>query len=295
METIIDLVRRIPEQPADYYSGTPPFSFQLPRNILLFSRRRRISVTHPGQFHHRFVLSVNLETEGVAVIDEVAWRFRPGSALLIFPHQFHRFVDIADNRMCWLFITFEMGRPEFLSALKDGPVPLPGEALPWVGALAVSYAGRGRKLAAAQYDRQALLVALLLNSLLIGAGEPGSRAAAASGRTLLPPVIHRVHEYVFEHIGIPVSVTDCARAVSLSESRLRSRFRSHMGMSLGAYIREVKLRKARSLLGTTDLPIHRIAEKTGFSSVFAFSRSFSRHTEEAPKAYRRRLKESMTG
>lgn len=72
-------------------------------------------------------------------------------------------------------------------------------------------------------------------------------------------------------------------------------FRRHHGCSLGEYARRLRLERATEALVNTDLPIGRIAHRTGFADHSHLSRAFRRQTGLTPSAYRARHQRRSAG
>ncbi len=84
-----------------------------------------------------------------------------------------------------------------------------------------------------------------------------------------------------------VAVWWCA----LGKVRLR-----HEGLSPGAYMAGLQIRKADRLLGDCALSIDDIARRCGFKNAAAFSKFFKRNTGISPdKEHRRRIRMSRSG
>jgi transcriptional regulator GlxA family with amidase domain len=91
-------------------------------------------------------------------------------------------------------------------------------------------------------------------------------------------------------IDRPVPTGMIARRAGVSARMLEMLFRRHLGESPAAYYAKLRLQAARRLVVDTSLPMQQIAVRTGFSSLSAFSRSFSRHAGESATALRRRVR-----
>jgi AraC-like DNA-binding protein len=128
-----------------------------------------------------------------------------------------------------------------------------------------------------------LRVALVLTALL--AKVPGVRPTPS--RSADSELLERAGRYVFAHLHEPVSVTDLARGVGLSETHLRHQLRTRYGLSPHGYVRQVKMLQAMRLLRAGAPSISEIAERLGYSSLFAFSRTFKLETGQSPRAYRK--------
>lgn len=78
-----------------------------------------------------------------------------------------------------------------------------------------------------------------------------------------------------------------AHDYGMSLSTLRRRFRAVTGTPLHEYVVQVRIARARTLLGDTDLPIKAIAEQLGYRDIYFFTRQFRQTVGVPPAAYRR--------
>lgn len=85
-------------------------------------------------------------------------------------------------------------------------------------------------------------------------------------------------------------VVTLAQAVGLSPSHFAARFRATMGRSVMDHYLRLRMAQARELLDTSTLPIAMVAERTGFSDPFHFSRVFRRIHACSPRKYRQQHK-----
>ncbi len=77
-----------------------------------------------------------------------------------------------------------------------------------------------------------------------------------------------------------------ARRAGLSVRRLEMLFRQVLGTSPAAYYARLRLTAARKLVTDTSVPFGDVAERTGFSSLSAFSRAFRRQEGMSARAVR---------
>jgi AraC-like DNA-binding protein len=84
---------------------------------------------------------------------------------------------------------------------------------------------------------------------------------------------------------LPVNAV--ARHAGLSPSRIEQLFRARLNCSVQEFIEGERLREARYWLMHTGLRIKEIAERTGFSDAFYFSRRFSKTFKKNPRDYRK--------
>jgi AraC family transcriptional regulator len=115
---------------------------------------------------------------------------------------------------------------------------------------------------------------------LVGIGEP-SRTRGLSTVNL-----RRIDERVAEN-GAPPSLTELATLCGLSVRHLTRGFRKSRQRSIGVYIAECRIQRARELL-TAGSSIKSIAYTMGFVTPAAFSTSFRRATGERPRDYAQR-------
>ena len=77
------------------------------------------------------------------------------------------------------------------------------------------------------------------------------------------------------------------RAIAMSRTQLHRKLKALTGQSTASYIRTIRLKKAKSLLETTDLPIGDIASEIGYKDFSHFSRSFLKEFGVQPSETRK--------
>ena len=81
-------------------------------------------------------------------------------------------------------------------------------------------------------------------------------------------------------------VSELARLVNLSTSRLSHLFKAKMGVSLRTFIAERRLETAAELLRSTDLRVKEISYRLGYGQEPSFTRAFKKKYRLTPLAYR---------
>ncbi|MDP0489434.1 MAG: AraC family transcriptional regulator [Verrucomicrobiota bacterium JB023] len=278
------------QEPSDYFNGKDWSEELLPKKILCFSRLKQsetggwggITAT-PGRYdqHRRFVLLVALEGRGRVGVETNLWNLVPGDAVLMFPHQVHYYPELEEG-FCWLFITFELERSKWgpLEQLRDNPRRLTANAMREMGA----FLSKWQK---AEEGGDVLLASASLGRLLKGILQ-GDEVAGVAQNTEL---VGKVREYVQTHLTEDLSVNSLSLKMDWSGSYLRERFREEAGVSLGHYVRSVRLMKATELLRDTDEGVGDIAKQCGFGSFTSFSRAFGQVYGTSPSEYRKSLSE----
>lgn len=84
----------------------------------------------------------------------------------------------------------------------------------------------------------------------------------------------------------PSSIDDVASRLFMSRSHLCSVFRHETGMSIGSYIRSLRLERARSLLEDGRFSVAEISRTLGYPSPSAFTHAFSDAVGMSPRAWR---------
>ena len=84
------------------------------------------------------------------------------------------------------------------------------------------------------------------------------------------------------------SVSELARLVNLSDSRLGHLFAIQVGIDLDTFLRNARLEKAAELLRETELPIKEIADRVGYHHASSFDRGFKHKFKLEPAGYRRK-------
>lgn len=271
-------------RPGNYYQGTRPLSFDPPANVVMWLQKG-FQGGASDSFHYRYILTVNLKAPGKTVVDHCIHDFLPGQAMLIFPFQFHHFMVPENAEMKWVFMGFETARSSFFDHLRDTPVPLSPVALETLSRLLTAYSSEisDKK----HQNRSPLLLALLLNEIAL------SRPLRAKDRPIKPKIEEtlcaRVQRHIYAHITEGLKISAIAKAMGLSEGRLRARYRVEMGLSLGAALRSIRFGRAQELLSVSEMNVSEIAERCGYQSVFAFSSAFKKRYGLPPRDFRKQL------
>lgn len=98
--------------------------------------------------------------------------------------------------------------------------------------------------------------------------------------------IDRAIRIMMERIVEPISIRQLATQVGCSEGYFQRTFRHRTGKTPVAFLTNLRLQQACHLLNHTRLTMGEIAERTGFSSLYYFSRLFHRHIGMCPTRYR---------
>lgn len=100
-------------------------------------------------------------------------------------------------------------------------------------------------------------------------------------------VVRAALDYMQEHYREPVSVSQLARQVHLSESYFMASFKKAAGVSAIEYLAQLRTNAACEALTTTEQPVAEIASAAGFGNLSNFNRQFKKLVGCTPREYRR--------
>ncbi len=95
--------------------------------------------------------------------------------------------------------------------------------------------------------------------------------------------------WIAENTHHHMTVEMLADKTAMSERTFARVFVAETGRTPARYIEEIRLEKAVYFLEETEMPMKLIAQKTGFTCVEQFRRTFKRHLGITPQAYRERF------
>lgn len=281
LETLAD---NLP-QPPHPLLGRRPGPLVLPDNIICFQRRSAAELNRPRQgraLHHRFVLILALRASASVCVDQRVIRLEAGEGLLIFPFQFHHYLDNGGRNLRWIFITFDLAEAESLQTLRYCPFALTPATRTLAADLIRAYQQEQR-----MSELPLLLLALLLARLRRLQPAPRRRPVPSTE----PGVVTRVNQLA-HHSNQPLGLKEIAHALGISQSHLRARFRASCGVSIGRHLRRLRLERAGGLLRLTPHRVTEIAEQCGFNSIYSFSRAFGAAFGQSPSVYRQKMRPS---
>ena len=99
--------------------------------------------------------------------------------------------------------------------------------------------------------------------------------------------IREVCDYIREHLGDKdLSLTRLAEVVYLTPAYLSSMFSKNMNGTVGQYITDCRMEKAKELLKNPQYRLYEVAEIVGYEDAKYFSKAFKKNTGTTPKEYR---------
>lgn len=267
LKTLMTLAKSV-EEPQNLYEGQRlPQKILLPDNVLLFYHD--FCAIRPNA-HGRYTLVFPF-AEMTYLLDRRHVRLEPGNFLFIRPHQV-RFLHPGSKGYGRLFITFE---------LPSAQRYLPGNSLNRLTQEAYSHllafvaAYREKRT----FDAVLALVWILKNAASTKITESGQTISSLSADAV---------RFINEHLDKQFTGGDMAKALHISESNLRLRFRAEMRVSLGKYIAKQRLDAAKYHLRDSEMDVSEIARICGYDTLFAFSHFFKNATGFSPSDFRKK-------
>lgn len=113
--------------------------------------------------------------------------------------------------------------------------------------------------------------------------EDAQRMALGQRLGVIDPKLEAVITAMEENLEEPLPSRDLARIANVSERQLERLFRRALGCTPTRYYLDLRLRRARILLGQTRLPVMEVALACGFATPAHFSRTYKDHFGHAPR------------
>jgi len=83
------------------------------------------------------------------------------------------------------------------------------------------------------------------------------------------------------------SLVKVATDIGMSRAAFAKRFKELVGQPMFEYLTMLRLQRAKEMLRDTRLPMYEIANRVGYESDLAFTRTFKKHTGTTPTRFRR--------
>ncbi len=213
-------------------------------------------------------------------------RIEAGEAVLIAPGQPHSYG--ADDTHAWTIQWVHFAGTEVFDWWR-------WHGLPTIGGVLHLHAGDPEKLnlgrvheqLAAGYDERHLLAACAALRWTLANLVPASAAERATNTS---EAIEAVAAWMRENPSGRPTLAMLSRKANLSPAHFSAMFRRRYGFAPIDYFLRLKIRRACTLLDTTDWPVSRVAAELGVEDALYFSRRFRRVMGLSPRDYRKAKK-----
>lgn len=236
---------------------------------------------NPRHSHDYHCIGFLIRGRGSAELAAESWTVQPG-CLNVIPQGVQHVERLATREVRWCAMEIPSLREEFATEARrafDRPVQLRG------GTAAATAARIYREIRLADDASSLALHGLGLELLAIlarmaGPPEDGGRRGW----------IARAEDYLRANFLDPLTLDELAAEVGVHPTHLARVFRRKFGVSMGQFVRGLRIEHAARLLAEDDLPLSQVSECSGFSDQAHFTRVFKRHLHMTPGAYRVRLR-----
>jgi YesN/AraC family two-component response regulator len=99
--------------------------------------------------------------------------------------------------------------------------------------------------------------------------------------------LRRAVAFIHRHFSDPISLPQVARVAGFSSNYFGQLFRRREQMTFEHYVRQLRIERAKQLLGVTDLSAEKVGQLSGFPVRPYFYRVFKEIVGVTPAAYRR--------
>lgn len=250
------------------------------------------SIVVPLHIHgDYFELTIVTDGKGVITTNGVPVQVQKGDIYLSLPCESHEIVSDKDNPLKYDFFAFlcidEQKRDEFQYITENYYSPN----------ARVFYSERIRSLvgtAIAELDGNKQFSHELLECIfreimiyVIRGFNKIKPEKYSQNITAAEVLCYKLMNYVDTHIYSIKSLKELSSFFDYSYGYLSSLFKKTTGNSLADYYRERKLEAARILITENRLKATEISEMLGYSSVYAFSKAFTKRFFMSPREYRK--------
>jgi AraC family transcriptional regulator len=99
--------------------------------------------------------------------------------------------------------------------------------------------------------------------------------------------LNRVLDHIYDHLDEPLDIDRLAEIACLSPYHWHRIYQAMYGETVAATVRRLRLHRAAGYLANGSMPIAQIAERSGYSSLQSFSRTFRAMFGMPPAQYRK--------
>ncbi|MEE1315107.1 MAG: PocR ligand-binding domain-containing protein [Faecalimonas sp.] len=101
--------------------------------------------------------------------------------------------------------------------------------------------------------------------------------------------------FIREHLSEDLSLTSLCQTLHVNKNLLYDSFHTHYHCTVNEYITKERMKKAKSLLKNSTLPVSQICEELGLKTPAYFIKRFREQTGITPLAYRKKNQKTQNG
>jgi transcriptional regulator GlxA family with amidase domain len=135
----------------------------------------------------------------------------------------------------------------------------------------------------------ALSVARGLVLFIRRSGGQAQFSAGLAGQSATREGIRELQSWMTDNLAADLTVPALAERAFMSPRNFARVFTAQVGVTPAAYVEQLRIERARTLLETTSMQLEEIAGRCGFGTVETLRRAFARQLHVSPSAYRDRF------
>lgn len=234
-----------------------------------------------------YVIHVVLDGQGILYHEGKSFPVFKNQAFIMFPGVAHSYQADYVNPWRYIWIGFHgLQAKEFIShttfSLESPVISLSAELTQLLYRMTVDTIASYKLTYLNELKRQSYILrflSILLEATTVEEAKP----------SLLPSSHHayEVREYLTKNYMNTVKIDALAQAIGISRTYLSSNFQEVFGTSPKAFLMQLRMTKASSLLIHSNSPINEISSLVGYQDSLCFSKSFKKNFGVSPKLYRK--------
>lgn len=143
---------------------------------------------------------------------------------------------------------------------------------------------------ASKYEQISLLYQLVAAFYRLPVIEKKSVSSSQSVKNKeVMQYLNTVFAFVEDHFMGVITLDEIASHIGFSPAYFSRFFKKHVGTTFSQYLTEYRINVAKFILGTTQIPLIEVAEKSGFASVKTFHHVFKAQVGLSPKQFQKAL------
>ncbi|MBO5652721.1 MAG: helix-turn-helix domain-containing protein [Clostridia bacterium] len=253
--------------------------------LTVTAARKKANAPYSLHGHDFYELDIVVGGEAHTLLNNESWDAKAGMVFFLTPEDFHAYHDCQDFTLYNLHFTADHISPSLLARMTEmgSRVYVPSQK---DFAFILRLAEDMEKLLEAPAPNGEVLNRLLeCVLLLLSESDKGASSLPTMQGGMQQAVL-----FIHAHFKEDPSLSAAADALHLNEKYFCKRFKEYTGKTYKEFLRERKLRYAARLVLATSLPITRIAQESGYTSLSHFNREFKAHYGLSPLAMRKKEK-----
>ena len=237
-------------------------------------------------FHDCIEISLLSEGTGKQLINGTEYHMPKYTFTIMHHHDCHRYYDLSPDNFLYNLMILPSLLPEEvlkkLDNLSDKICVLPDS----VGKATVSIMDALLSSQDCHQEFPSNFVPNLCQTLIDIFLQHYTLTPNSSSDMVEGSILQNALIYINAHYTSNLSLNDIAEHAKCYPTYLSEHFHKKMGMTIKQYINAMRLKHAKKLLISSNLPIMSICFESGFSSLASFNRNFLALEKTSPSAYR---------